>query len=36
MLDKSGKSVTDAPVTMKWSELRDLIVRTLPKPAAAK
>jgi hypothetical protein len=36
MLDKSGKSVTDAPVTMKWSELRDLIVKTLPRPAAAK
>jgi len=36
MLDKSGKKVTDAPVTMKWSELRDLIVKTLPKAAATK
>jgi len=36
MLDKSGKSVTDAPVTMKWSELRDLIVKTLPRPVATK
>jgi hypothetical protein len=36
MLDKSGKPVTDSPVTMKWSELRDLIVKTLPKSGAAK
>jgi len=34
MLDKSGKPVTDAPVTMKWSDLRDMIVKTLQKPAA--
>jgi len=36
MLDRSGKPVTDSPVTMKWSELRDLIVKTLPKAGAAK
>jgi hypothetical protein len=36
MLDKSGKPVTDAPVTMKWSELRDTIVKTLQKPVAPK
>lgn len=36
MLDKSGKPVTDAPVTMKWSELREMIAKTLPKAAAAK
>jgi hypothetical protein len=36
MLDKSGKPVTDSPVTMKWSEMRDLIVKTLPKVGAAK
>ena len=36
MLDKSGKQVTDAPVTMKWSELREMIAKTLPKAAAAK
>jgi hypothetical protein len=36
MLDKSGKPVTDSPVTMKWSELRDLIVKTLPKAGVAK
>lgn len=36
MLDKSGKEVTSAPVTMKWTELRDLIVKTLPKLAATK
>jgi hypothetical protein len=34
MLDKSGKPVTDKAVTMKWSDLRDLIVKTLAKPAA--
>jgi hypothetical protein len=34
MLDKSGKQVTDSGVTMKWAELRDLIVKSLPKPAA--
>jgi hypothetical protein len=33
MLDKSGKPVTDAPVKMKWSALRTLIVNTLPKAA---
>ncbi len=36
MFDKSGKPVTDAAVTMKWSELRDRIVKALPKQAAAK
>ena len=35
MLDKSGKPVTDAAVTMKWSDLRSLIVRTLQKSASA-
>lgn len=34
MLDKSGKPVTDKPVSMKWSDLRDLIVKTLARPAA--
>ena len=34
MLDKSGKEVTDTAVTMKWSDLRALIVKTLRKPAA--
>jgi hypothetical protein len=29
MLDKSGKSVTDAGVTLKWSDLRGLIGKTL-------
>ncbi|HEV1284715.1 MAG TPA: hypothetical protein VNU44_05370 [Bryobacteraceae bacterium] len=33
MLDKSGKPVTDTAVTMKWSDLRALIVKTLQKPA---
>ena len=33
MLDKSGKPVTDSAVTMKWSDLRALIVKTLQKPA---
>jgi hypothetical protein len=33
MLDKSGKPVTDAAVSMKWSDLRALIVKTLNKPA---
>jgi hypothetical protein len=33
MLDKSGKPVTDTAVTMKWSDLRTLIVKTLQKPA---
>jgi hypothetical protein len=33
MLDKTGKPVTDSAVTMKWSELRDLMVKTLQKPA---
>jgi hypothetical protein len=36
MFDKSGKPVTDSPVTMKWSELRELIVKTLPKAGVAK
>jgi hypothetical protein len=36
MLDKSGKPVTDAPVTMKWSELRETIAKTLQKPVASK
>jgi len=36
MLDKSGKPVTDKAVTMKWSELRGLIVKTLQQPAGAK
>ena len=36
MLDKSGNPVTDAPVTMKWSELRQTIVKTLQKPVASK
>lgn len=34
MLDKSGNPVTDKAVSMKWIELRDLIVKTLPRPAA--
>jgi hypothetical protein len=34
MLDKSGKPVTDTGVTMKWTDLRSLIVKTLQKPAA--
>lgn len=34
MLDKKGKPVTDAAVSMKWSDLRALIVKTLEKPAA--
>jgi hypothetical protein len=34
MLDKSGKPVTDTAVTMKWSDLRALILKTLPKAAA--
>jgi hypothetical protein len=33
MLDKSGKPVSDAAVTMKWSDFRALIAKTL-KPAA--
>ena len=36
MLDKSGKPATDTAVTMKWSELRSLIGKTLQKPGAAK
>lgn len=36
MVDKSGKEVTGAAVTMKWSELRDMIAKALPKQAAAK
>jgi hypothetical protein len=34
MLDKSGKPVTDTGMTMKWTDLRSLIVKTLEKPAA--
>jgi len=34
MLDKSGKPVTDTGVTMKWSDLRGLILKTLQKPAS--
>jgi hypothetical protein len=34
MLDKSGKPVTGTAVTMKWSDLRALIVKTLQRPAA--
>jgi hypothetical protein len=34
MVDKSGKPVTDSAVTMKWSDLRSLIVKTLQRPAA--
>jgi hypothetical protein len=34
MIDKSGKPVTDSAVTMKWSDLRALIVKTLQRPAA--
>jgi hypothetical protein len=36
MLDKSGKPVTDTAVTMKWNDLRGLIVKTLKTSAAAK
>jgi hypothetical protein len=36
MLDKSGKPVTDTAVTMKWTDLRGLIVKTLKTSAAAK
>jgi hypothetical protein len=36
MLDKSGKPVTDTGVTMKWTDLRTLILQTLQKPAVAK
>ena len=35
MLDKSGQPVTDTGVTMKWSDLRALIVQTLKNPALA-
>ena len=34
MLDKSGKPVTDAAVSLKWTDLRALIVRSLGKPVA--
>jgi hypothetical protein len=34
MLDKGGRPVTDTAVTMKWSDLRALILKTLPKAAA--
>jgi hypothetical protein len=33
MLDKSGHPVTDNAVTMKWTDLRALILKTLPKAA---
>jgi hypothetical protein len=33
MLDKTGNQVTDAAVTMKWSDFRALILKTLPKAA---
>jgi hypothetical protein len=36
MLDKSGKEVTDTGMTMKWSDLRALIVKTLKNPGAPK
>ena len=36
MLDKTGRPVTDAAVTMKWSDLRSLIVKTLQKSGTAK
>lgn len=35
MLDKSGKSVTDTGVSMKWSDLRAVIVKTLQKSSGA-
>ena len=31
MLDKAGKQVTDTTLTMKWSDLRALILKNLPK-----
>ncbi|HTB14574.1 MAG TPA: hypothetical protein VK752_23545 [Bryobacteraceae bacterium] len=36
MLDKSGNPVTGKPVTMKWSELREMVVKTLQKSGTAK
>lgn len=36
MLDKAGKPVTDTALKMKWSDLRALILKTIPKTAAAK
>jgi hypothetical protein len=36
MLDKSGNQVTGKPVTMKWSELREMVLKTLQKSGAAK
>lgn len=36
MLDKSGKVVTDSPLSMKWSDLRTLIVKALQKPAGKR
>ncbi len=36
MLDKAGKQVTDTAVTVKWSDFRALILKTLPRVAAAK
>jgi hypothetical protein len=35
MLDKSGKPVADQGITMKWSDLRALIVRTLQKSSGS-
>ena len=35
MVDKTGKPVADAGLTMKWSDLQALIAKTL-KPAAVK
>jgi hypothetical protein len=34
MLDKAGKPVTDKAVTMKWSEFRSMIAKTLQKAPA--
>ena len=36
MMDQSGKPVTDTAVTMKWSDLRGLIAKTLKTSPAAK
>jgi hypothetical protein len=36
MLDKSGKPVTDTGMTMTWTDLRALIVKTLQKQGAPK
>ncbi|MGA3203618.1 MAG: hypothetical protein ABSF12_14120, partial [Bryobacteraceae bacterium] len=34
MLDKAGNQVTDTPVTIKWSDFRALILKTIPKATA--